>query len=184
MKIYTKKGDAGSTSLYGGGRYLKDDTRIEAYGTIDELNSYLGLLIVENPVESQNSLLVFVQNMLFNIGANLATRPGMSLAMEKISEHDIRELEDQIDALTDTLPELKHFILPGGDKVVAYCHVCRTICRRAERRVVSMHREKEELDVNVIKFLNRLSDYLFVLARAIALVKGVAEVKWIGRSEK
>ena len=183
MKIYTKKGDSGSTSLYGGGSYLKDDIRIEAYGTVDELNSFLGALMVDNPLSDQHDTLTFIQNMLFNIGANLATRPGMALSMDAVNEEDILKLENQMDVLSQDLPELKHFILPGGDRTVATCHICRTVCRRAERRVVTIYRQKEELDGNVIKFLNRLSDYLFVLARAIAKFNKTPEVKWIGRSE-
>ncbi len=181
MKIYTKRGDEGTTSMYGGGNYWKDNPRIEAYGTIDELNSFLGLLVSNNTISDQHRVLQQVQHTLFDIGANLATHPRMSPPMDPVKDTDISTLEDQIDIMTAVLPPLKHFILPGGDAPTAQCHISRTICRRAERRLVHLQRE-EEIDPNAIRYLNRLSDYLFVLARMTAHQNGSEEVQWSGKT--
>ncbi len=179
MKIYTGKGDGGTTALFGGGKFRKDDVRIEAYGTIDELNASIGHLLAEGVVHTQEQTLMNIQNVLFDIGSNLATLPGKAMPMPMLTEDDIKTLENEIDAMSDDLPPLKNFILPGGSVAVALSHICRTVCRRAERRVVAL--EHQDLDPLVIKFLNRLSDYLFVLGRAIAHDSGVEEILWTGR---
>jgi cob(I)alamin adenosyltransferase len=177
MKIYTKKGDGGLNSLYGGGQFSKDDIRIEAYGTIDELNAHLGLLIDQNRWKAPNGFLLVIQARLFDIGANLATRPGHALPFENMDGQDTRELEVEIDELEESLPSLANFILPSGHPDISLCHICRTVCRRAERRVVTLSKESE-VDPQIIVFLNRLSDYLFVLARSMAKYSEIEEVKW------
>ncbi|MBK8625918.1 MAG: cob(I)yrinic acid a,c-diamide adenosyltransferase [Saprospiraceae bacterium] len=180
MKIYTKTGDAGTTGLFGGKRVAKDDLRIEAYGTVDELNSFIGLLNAAFQEATQNYFLTEVQKRLFTIGSNLASDPEKHLLTPDIQDEDIHLLENAMDTMDQLLEPLKNFILPGGDTVVAYAHVCRTICRRAERRVISLDRESS-VDPKVIIYLNRLSDYFFVLARYISHSKSLPEVPWIAR---
>ncbi len=180
MKIYTKTGDAGTTGLFGGKRVAKDDLRIEAYGTVDELNSFIGLLNAAFQEATQNYFLTEVQKRLFTIGSNLASDPEKHLLTPDIQDEDIHLLENAMDTMDQLLEPLKNFILPGGDMVVAYAHVCRTICRRAERRVISLDRESS-VDPKVIIYLNRLSDYFFVLARYISHSKSLPEVPWIAR---
>jgi cob(I)alamin adenosyltransferase len=178
-KIYTKTGDDGTTGLVGGNRVKKYDIRLEAYGTVDELNAALGLLrAMESDTEIQN-ILFRIQNKLFNIGSRLASdEKGEEFTKAlAIKESDIKILESAIDKMEEEIPELKHFILPGGDQVVAQCHVARTICRRAERRIVEFA-EQEEVEKELIKFINRLSDFLFVLARFTGFRKGVDETRW------
>ncbi len=177
MKIYTKTGDTGETSLFGGKRLAKDDLRIEAYGTIDELNSFLGLLRDMLAVEVHKSRIYSIQNRLFSIGAVLASDPEKPLMVKNINELDITELETAIDEMNDSLQPLKNFILPGGHSTVSVCHVCRCICRRAERRVVSIETMGEQ-EAIIVRYLNRLSDYLFVLARKIAMELEAPEVIW------
>jgi cob(I)alamin adenosyltransferase len=175
MKIYTKKGDKGTTSLFGGGVFKKDYVRIEAYGTLDEFNAYIGHL--RDLTGNQTPVLASVQNQLFNIGANLATKPGAKLPFPFLDESIITDLELEIDQMEEGLEILKNFILPVGHPQVSWCHICRTVCRRAERRLVTLANE-EEIDRTAIIYLNRLSDYLFVLARTIASNLGVKEVLW------
>lgn len=169
MKIYTKTGDAGTTALFGGKRVSKADARVDAYGTIDELNSYLGLLY-------QEDLIIQIQDRLFTIGAILATEPGNTkVKVPHLSEDDIVVLEKAIDKMEESLEPMKHFILPGGHQTVSFCHIARTVCRRAERIVVSL----EDVDPLVIKYLNRLSDYLFVLSRFLSKKLNAKETPWI-----
>jgi cob(I)alamin adenosyltransferase len=177
MKIYTKTGDEGMTSLYGGTRLSKDHLRIEAYGTVDELNSFIGLLNTGFSEATQNFLLLEVQKRLFTVGSNLASDPDKKLVTPDILESDIVTLENAMDTMDQLLAPLRFFILPGGDAAVAYAHICRTICRRAERRVIALNQESP-VDPLVIKYLNRLSDYFFVLARYIGHTRNVQEIPW------
>ena len=165
--IYTKTGDKGSTSLASGERVLKTDVRVEAYGTVDELNSWVGLLRVDLPGELQRQL-EWIQNKLFNFGAALSEAPGVWL-----SDSDVKQLEDWIDAMQTALPRQKGFLLPSGSESVCKCHVCRTICRRAERRMIDAKTSEVSL-----RFINRLSDYLFVFARYIAFFHKEPEMEW------
>lgn len=176
MKIYTKTGDEGLTSLVYGKRVSKADLKIEAYGTIDELNANLGLLIDQPVNEKRGDFLRNIQNLLFSIGSNLASEKKDN-NLPKISESDVLVMEKVIDEMTGELPDLKHFIIPGGHNSISICHVVRTVSRRAERTVVRLN-EIEELDVLIIVYLNRLSDYLFTLARKIGQELGIEEVKW------
>lgn len=180
MKIYTKKGDQGSTSLLGGTRVPKHHARIEAYGSTDELNSFIGALIEEMPSDSdQASLLKMVQYKIFEIGSSLATEPDKQhLYTPDLTEEHIRPLELAIDAMQDILPKLTHFIMPRGHRSIAAAHICRTVCRRAERHVSYLN-ESEPTHPVILPFLNRLSDYLFVLSRKLALDFGIEEVKWV-----
>ena len=175
MKIYTKSGDAGMTSLLGGKRLKKYDAQIEAYGTVDELNSHLGLLISLAREFDDVDLLIDIQNRLFDLGSILAKDPNKDIPVPIIDESDIGALENAIDTMEQSLQPLRNFILPGGTLAVSQAHVCRTVCRRAERRVIAL--ERDDLSIQV-KYLNRLSDYLFVKARHIAHVQGSAEVVW------
>lgn len=179
MKIYTKTGDKGQTSLIGGTRVAKNSVRLEAYGTIDELNSYLGLIRSFTIAPELKDQLVAIQNVLFAVGGNLATdtsvrevRSGLA-----VTEKDVVFLEDAMDRMDGTLPPMTHFILPGGDQASAFAHIARTVCRRAERRVLDVA-ARYEVDDGVIRYINRLSDYLFVLARKIAYDAGAEELTW------
>ena len=183
MKIYTRTGDDGTTSLFGGKRLPKYALRIESYGTVDELNACLGLLMTELNDPALNSFLQSIQSRLFDIGSNLAAEPGKDLNLPNLDESLITELEHEMDKLNNELPELRHFVLPGGTKTNAYAHLCRTVCRRAERRVVALA-EEEEVKANVIKYLNRLSDYFFVLSRWLSHEAGAEEIKWMPTIEK
>lgn len=180
-KIYTKTGDEGQTSLFGGKRLMKNHTRIEAYGTVDELNSYVGLLRDALASERERKVLKQVQDLLFTIGSNLAVDPEKDFNMPGLLPDDIRLLEEEIDWMNEQLPELKHFILPGGHTTVSFCHLARCVCRRAERRVVAVEPADSVAPI-IIQFLNRLSDYLFVLARKIGQDQGVEEVRWQARN--
>lgn len=178
MKIYTKTGDTGTTSLFGGRRVSKADLRIETYGTVDELNSYIGLLRDQQANSSRKELLVEIQDRLFTMGSMLATEPGNTkVKIPILSENDIKFLESQIDEMESSLPAMKSFVLPGGHQSVSFCHVARTVCRRAERLVVALH-SIEEIDELVIKYLNRLSDFLFVLSRKMTQELGAEETPW------
>lgn len=179
MKIYTKTGDKGSTSLYGGTRILKSHDRIASYGNTDELNSFIGLLMSYIPESDQLTLLTGVQNQLFVIGSHLAAGNDHDFKLPEIKESFSTDLEDAIDNMNKVLPALKHFVLPGGDRAVSYAHVCRTVTRRAERSVVALSQEENVPD-SIIIFLNRLSDYFFVLSRYIAHDKGIEQTKWLG----
>ncbi len=177
MKIYTKTGDDGTTGLYGGKRVNKDDIQIEAYGTVDELNSFLGLLISKVGDLNVMDELKPIQSALFDIGSHLASDPTKDLPLPKINESWIDALEQSIDRLHQDLPVLKTFILPGGNERIALAHVCRTVSRRAERRVVAFS-NNGSVDPLIVRYLNRLSDYFFSLARFLAFKDGIDEVKW------
>ncbi len=186
MKIYTKTGDEGQTSLFGGTRVPKHHIRINSYGTVDELNSWLGLLRGQEMDPSYQEVLINIQDKLFTLGAILATDPEKwtlkngkeRLNIPKINEGDIEALENQIDQMNDSLPPMTNFILPGGHTTVSYCHISRTICRRAERMATLLD-ENEPFDPRVLKYLNRLSDYLFVLGRKLSHDLQAKEIKWI-----
>jgi cob(I)alamin adenosyltransferase len=178
MKIYTKTGDAGTTSLFGGKRVLKSDLRIDTYGTVDELNSYIGLVRDQPVNQNRIALLVEIQDRLFTIGSILATEPGNTkVKIPKIEEPDILFLETEIDKMDALLPPMKFFVLPGGHASISFGHVARTVCRRAERLVIALN-EVESIDPLVIKYLNRLSDYLFVLCRMMAHEMQIEETPW------
>lgn len=179
MKIYTKTGDTGETGLFGGKRVSKDDLRVEAYGTVDELNAFIGLLNDAASGNTQvNKVLSDVQCRLFGLGAHLATDPDGDFQVDTdLLPEDINVLEIAIDLMDQSLPPLRNFILPGGHTTVSICHICRTVCRRAERMVVHLSREAA-IDNIAIMYLNRLSDYFFVLSRHLALHYGVQEIVW------
>jgi cob(I)alamin adenosyltransferase len=179
MKIYTKTGDKGDTSLFGGQRVPKDALRIEAYGTVDELNSVLGIVRADNKNEQIDTILSGVQNELFELGADLATpRSGANTKqIKRIEEKHSQHLEESIDALEAHLKPLKTFILPGGSPVAARLHFARTVCRRAERTVVRLSRN-EDIGEGITIYLNRLSDLLFVMARYANHAANVPETKW------
>ena len=179
MKVYTKTGDKGTTSLVGGARIDKSHARIEAYGTIDELNSALGYLLALLPEGSHVSLLESVQHALFNVGCHLATdiEPGNETDAPCLDPPCAVQLETAIDQMQAKLPPQTHFILPGGTPAAAWAHVCRTICRRAERRVVALSHEAH-VSFSALQYLNRLSDYLFVLARFINHNADLSEKTW------
>jgi cob(I)alamin adenosyltransferase len=178
MKIYTKTGDLGTTSLFGGKRVSKADLRIDAYGTVDELNSFLGLVGDQDVNAKRKETLIRIQNSLFVMGSILSTEPGNTkVKVPSLQEAEILFMEQEIDAMELELAPLRFFILPGGHASVSFCHVARTVCRRAERLVTALH-DQESIDPLVIKYLNRLSDYLFVLSRKMAKELGVEEVAW------
>jgi len=180
MKIYTRTGDAGTTSLVGGKRVSKASARLEAYGTIDELNSFIGLLLASADLDDDSrDTLTMVQNKLFNVGAYLATdnSDNQMLQPAGLDNTCIDRLEQQIDRLTDRLPQLRCFILPGGTQPAALANVCRAVCRRAERHIVALGQETR-VDDTVTRFINRLSDYLFTLGRHLNHSAGIAEPEW------
>ena len=181
MKIYTKTGDGGETSLIGGARVPKHHQRIKAYGTFDELNAYLGLIKDQEIDPSNAAVLLSVQKTLFVMGAMLATPPdkaGKIAGIQQIDAAAVKALEEAIDQLQEKLPKMTHFILPGGHTSVSFCHIARCICRRAERNVTEL-RESCEIDQRILVYLNRLSDYLFVLARSLGAKHNAPEIKWI-----
>ncbi len=180
FKIYTKTGDAGETALFGGRRLPKSDLRIEAYGTVDELNSYIGLVRDCSEDAGLRKLLKNVQERLFSLGTALATDPAKNTKPPDIHTADIEVLEKEIDVMEAGLPPLKNFILPGGHTTVSFCHIARCICRRAERLVVALNLA-QPVDPILIKYLNRLSDFLFVLARHFSQKLGAEEIIWNGR---
>ncbi|MCM4158088.1 cob(I)yrinic acid a,c-diamide adenosyltransferase [Gramella sp. AN32] len=186
MKIYTKTGDKGKTSLFGGTRVPKHHIRIESYGTVDELNSHIGLL-KDQPIDNKTKeFLIKIQDRLFTIGAILATDPQKAqlkngkdrLNIPKISSMDIQDLEKAMDEMNEILPEMTHFILPGGNQSVSFCHIARCVCRRAERISTALY-DIEAFDDEVLMYLNRLSDYLFVLARKLSKDLAAEEIEWI-----
>jgi cob(I)alamin adenosyltransferase len=180
MKVYTKKGDTGETALYGGSRVPKDHIRIEAYGTVDELNAYIGLIRGQEIDRTLKAMLLQVQHDLFVLGSNLAADPGKDkLSLPELREKHIVALEESIDKMELELPKLKNFILPGGDDTISFCHIARCVCRRAERKVVTLGTQSKIPGFS-IQYLNRLSDYLFVLSRKIALDFNVDEIYWKG----
>jgi len=181
FRIYTKTGDKGETALFGGRRVPKSDLRVDAYGTVDELNSFVGLL--RDSVENQHirGLLAHTQHRLFTLGAHLASDPAKHPPTPDLLPEDIKLLENEMDVMDEQLPPLKHFILPGGHKTVSVCHVCRTVCRRAERLTVALLQSGEPVEDLALQYLNRLSDYFFMLARYLAKELGVEEVVWRSR---
>ncbi|MGZ8509100.1 MAG: cob(I)yrinic acid a,c-diamide adenosyltransferase [Chitinophagaceae bacterium] len=180
MKIYTKTGDKGITSLIGGTKVSKAHLRIEAYGTIDELNSYIGLCNDLLSDKNSSAILPEVQDRLFTIGAALACDPEKETKMKipDLKEEDIILLESEIDQMDEILPSMKSFILPGGHPVISHLHVARCICRRAERSCVRLKSQNNEVEPIIPKYLNRLSDYLFILARYAGHLMGVPEIPW------
>lgn len=182
MKIYTKTGDGGTTSLFGGKRVSKANLRIDTYGTVDELNSYMGLVRDQEVNQKRKEVLVNIQNQLFIIGSILATEPGNTkVKIPSLAEDQITFLENQIDAMESELEPMRFFILPGGHPAVSFCHITRTVCRRAERLTIALH-QQEAGEPLVIKYLNRLSDYLFVLSRKMTKEIGSEEIPWQSNS--
>jgi cob(I)alamin adenosyltransferase len=186
MKIYTKTGDKGTTALFGGTRVPKHHIRIDSYGTVDELNSHLGLIRDQDIDAHSKSILQIIQDKLFTVGAVLATDPEKAilksgkerLNIPKISSADIDLLEKEMDRMNETLPQMTHFVLPGGHQTVSFCHIARCVCRRAERLASALN-ELEPFQPETLTYLNRLSDYLFVLARKLSKDLQAEEVKWI-----
>ena len=182
MKIYTRKGDDGTTSLLGGVRVAKHHARIEAYGNVDELNSYIGLLRDLMPESKHFPMLLEIQDRLFTIGSHLALDPSHSGKMQlpMLHQEDVKALESAMDAMDEHLPPMKNFVLPGGHTIVSHCHIVRCVCRRAERSIVFLN-EQEAVESLIMEYMNRLSDYFFTLARTIALEKSAVESPWIPR---
>ena len=180
FKIYTKTGDKGGTSLIGGVRVSKSHIRIESYGTVDELNSYLGMVADMCPQEPIKEQIREIQDRLFTIGSALATNPDKEVKMKLPDLHDADAewLEQRIDEMNEVLPEMRSFILPGGNLASSTCHVARCVCRRAERICVSMQEQDEFIPPLILQYLNRLSDYLFVLSRYISHINNAGEVPW------
>lgn len=180
MKIYTKTGDSGTTGLYGGQRVSKNSPRIAAYGEVDELNSILGVARAETSHEPIRLTLTEIQNTLFTLGSQLAS-PKLDPKLRIITSAHIDALERQIDAMTDSLPAMRHFILPGGSKTSAFLHLARTVCRRAERSAVHLSSlPDEKVDHWLLIYLNRLSDFLFILARLANQLENVEDIPWMG----
>lgn len=178
MKIYTKTGDKGTTALFGGKRVSKADLRIDTYGTIDELNSWIGMVRDLEVNQKRKDVLVEIQDRLFTIGSILATEPGNTkVKIPSLAEADILFLEKEIDAMDAALPPMRFFVLPGGHTVISHCHVARTVCRRSERLIIALHAQETVPD-EVIKYINRLSDYLFVLSRMVAHELRAEETPW------
>jgi cob(I)alamin adenosyltransferase len=180
MKIYTKTGDDGTTGLYGGGRVSKASARIECYGTVDELNSVIGMVLSKDCSPEGRRYLTVVQHTLFVLGADLATPRGSKASVDRIEEQNASQVEQWIDELDATLEPLKNFILPGGTDAASILHLARTVCRRAERLCVAAH-ETEDLGDAVVHYLNRLSDFLFMLARWENQAAGIEDTPWITR---
>lgn len=186
MKIYTKTGDAGTTALFGGTRVPKHHIRIQSYGTVDELNSWLGLLRDQPIADRHREFLMSVQQQLFTMGSMLATEPAdphrkvrkSGMTLPQLNPDDVQRLEDEMDRLDEDLPAMTNFILPGGHTTVSYCHIARTVCRRAER-MTTLLEEQSPVPGIVLAYLNRLSDYLFVLARKLSAELKADEIKWI-----
>jgi len=191
MKIYTKTGDKGETSLFGGTRVPKYHLRIEAYGTIDELNSYIGLIRDQQIDSHTEEVLLTIQNKLFTLGAMLATPPEKELLksgkerlnINKVDESSVVLLENEIDFMNESLPPMTHFVLPGGHTTVSFCHIARCICRRAERIATQLN-DESEINEQILIYLNRLSDYLFVLARKLTYDNNAKEIQWIPEKNK
>lgn len=182
MKIYTKTGDNGFTSLLGGSRVPKYHLRIDSYGTVDELNAYIGLIADQDIAVQHQLALKQIQDRLFVIGAMLAADPEKSApTIPDLQDADVEWLEQEIDAMNEQLPALQHFILPGGSNAVSFCHVARCVCRRSERITVQLA-DDSLVENKVIVYLNRLSDYLFVLARKIGQEQQIPEKKWSSRT--
>lgn len=186
MKIYTKTGDKGSTALFGGSRVPKHHIRIESYGTVDELNAHLGMLRDQIRDKHLKEIIQKIQDRLFVVGAILATDPKRAvlksgkprLDIARIEQADVALLEQEIDAMNGALPPMTHFVLPGGHPTVSSCHIARCVCRRAERITTALH-DNEPVDELVLQYLNRLSDFLFVVARKLTQDLQVEEIQWI-----
>ncbi len=191
MKIYTKTGDKGTTALFGGTRVPKHHLRIESYGTVDELNSYIGLIRDQKIDKNAINSLIRIQNELFTLGAMLATPPEKELLkngkerlnIPKITSANIKVLEQEIDAMNLDLPAMTNFILPGGGQTVSFCHIARCVCRRTERLATALNKN-ETINPAILEYLNRLSDYLFVLARKLSKDLSIKETPWIPEKEK
>ncbi|SDB21618.1 cob(I)alamin adenosyltransferase [Flavobacteriaceae bacterium MAR_2010_188] len=191
MKIYTKTGDKGTTALFGGTRVPKHHIRIESYGTVDELNSNIGLVRDQDIDTHHKEFLMEIQDRLFTVGAILATDPKKAilkngeerLNIPKISNSDIEKLEREMDRMNEDLPTMTHFVLPGGHQTVSFCHITRCVCRRAERLATALY-DIEPFQDETLMYLNRLSDYLFVLARKLTHELSAEEVKWIPKKSK
>ena len=183
-KVYTRGGDMGKTSLVGGQRVSKASARLEAYGTVDELSSHLGLLAAMLSDDSESAMIIRIQNCLFNVCTNLATEQETTplYPTAYLPDGEIELLEQKVDEIMQMLPERQGFVLPGGTKEAAQAHVCRTVCRRAERRIVALS-EVAQITPSVLQYVNRLSDYLFVLAKKINFNAGHSEIVWqnVGR---
>jgi cob(I)alamin adenosyltransferase len=177
MKIYTKNGDLGKTSLIGGNPILKNNIRIEAYGGVDELNAWIGLLADLMEEESTIQFLRYIQNQLFVVGSKLATPAGSSFKAPELEVGLLNKLENEIDKMDALLSPLTNFILPGGHLTISYCHLARVVCRRVERNIVSLS-EIEPIDNQILAFINRFSDYLFTLARYHSKKLNVQEIVW------
>jgi cob(I)alamin adenosyltransferase len=178
MKIYTKTGDQGTTSLFGGNRVSKANLRIDTYGTVDELNSWLGVLRDQEVNQKRQEELIEIQDRLFTIGSILATEPGNSkVKVPTLSLSDVTFLESKMDSMDEALEPMRFFVLPGGHPAISFGHVTRTVCRRAERLVIALA-AAEAVDPLVIQYLNRLSDYIFVLCRKMTAELGVSETPW------
>ncbi|WP_299261343.1 cob(I)yrinic acid a,c-diamide adenosyltransferase [uncultured Aquimarina sp.] len=186
MKIYTKTGDKGTTALFGGTRVPKHHIRIDSYGTVDELNSHIGLIRDQQIDELSKKVLINIQDKLFTVGAVLATDPEKAilksgqkrLNIPTISPEDITLLETEMDRMNESLPPMTHFVLPGGHQTVSFCHIARCVCRRAERLATALY-ELEPFEETTLQYLNRLSDYLFVLARKLSYDLQADEIQWI-----
>ena len=186
MKIYTKTGDKGTTALFGGTRVPKHHIRIDSYGTVDELNSHIGLIRDQTIDKASKEVLANIQDKLFTVGAVLATDPEKAilksgqkrLNISTIAEKDIELLETEMDRMNESLPPMTHFVLPGGHQTVSFCHIARCVCRRAERLATALY-EIEPFEETTLQYLNRLSDYLFVLARKLSYDLQADEIQWI-----
>jgi cob(I)alamin adenosyltransferase len=178
FRIYTKTGDKGETSIIGGTRLPKYHVRIEAYGAVDELNSWIGLIRDQNETSAHINVLLEIQDRLFTMGSLLAADPEKNkMTLPQLSEKDVELLESEIDKIEDEVPPMKSFVLPGGNPLVSYCHISRCVCRRAERDVLKLSIE-QRVDELIVKYLNRLSDYLFTLSRKLAFDLKVDEIPW------
>ena len=190
MKIYTKTGDKGTTALFGGTRVPKHHIRIESYGTVDELNSHLGLIRDQKIDDYYKKIIIHIQESLFTVGAILATDPDKAvlksgkerLNIPKISSEDIELLEKEMDIMNESLPPMTNFVLPGGHQTVSFCHIARCVCRRAERLISALN-EIQPVESSTLIYLNRLSDYLFVLARKLSHDLKATEIKWIPKKQ-
>jgi len=190
MRIYTRTGDKGTTALIGGTRVPKHHIRIETYGTIDELNAHIGMVRSLEINRVHKDRLIQIQNQLFTMGSELATDPEKAvmrngkerLQISKIGKEEIDQMEELIDEMNEGLPPLKNFILPGGHPVVAHCHIARTVCRRTERLATALY-EVEPFDESLLKYLNRLSDFLFVLTRRVSFESKAEETPWIPKKK-
>jgi cob(I)alamin adenosyltransferase len=178
MKIYTRTGDRGKTSLIGGTQVPKNDFRLEAYGTIDELISWLGLIHSQNIDQRDKSIIFKIQEMLMMISSHLADEKKILIQVKMPGDEDVKWIESEIDHIENLVPPLKSFLIPGGHTVVSYCHLARCVCRRAERRMIPVLQDNDEVHLATMKFLNRLSDYLFMLCRKISMDLNCEEKIW------